>query len=159
MARLPSGWAHRDLKPENVCLCNDTVRDASTSRVQRDASTDALFGGRGGGERGSDPPPLHTLRVKIIDFGTAARCEAGTCVLRGLCGTPAYVAPEVALWSPDVPPDTPHARAGRLPAEYGLAADVWSLGVTLYVMLSGECPWNQELEPAQMLRQVAREVG
>ena len=95
--------------------------------------------------------------MKIIDFGTAARCEADTRVLRGLCGTPAYVAPEVALWSPDVPA-APHARAGALPAEYGLAADMWSLGVTLYVMLSGECPWNQELEPAQMLRQVAREV-
>eukprot|EP00964_Phaeocystis_antarctica_P109995 scaffold74378_cov71-Phaeocystis_antarctica.AAC.7 len=143
------GWAHRDLKPENICLCNDTTRDAST---------DALFGGNGGGGGdGNDPPPLHTLRVKLIDFGTAARCEAGTPVLRGLCGTPAYVAPEVALWSPEMPPDTPHARAGKLPAEYGLPADIWSLGVTLYVMLSGECPWNQELEPAQMLRQVARE--
>jgi len=142
------GWAHRDLKPENICLCNDTTRDAST---------DALFGGNGDGDDGNDPPPLHTLRVKLIDFGTAARCEASTPVLRGLCGTPAYVAPEVALWSPDMPPDTPHARAGKLPADYGLPADIWSLGVTLYVMLSGECPWNQELEPAQMLRQVARE--
>ena len=73
VAHLPSGWAHRDLKPENVCLCND---------ARRDASTDALFGGRGGGGHGSEKPPLHTLRVKIIDFGTAARCEAGTRVLQ-----------------------------------------------------------------------------
>eukprot|EP00908_Phaeocystis_cordata_P007120 Transcript_17769.p1 GENE.Transcript_17769~~Transcript_17769.p1 ORF type:complete len:456 (-),score=208.71 Transcript_17769:558-1925(-) len=131
------GWAHRDLKPENICM-------APPRRNRDEERRDAAARGEGA------DAPLRTLRVKIIDFGTAAPCEPRQSTLHGLCGTPAYVAPEVAAWAPD--------QCGpKMPPPYGLPADIWSLGVTLYVMLSGECPWNQEVETAEMLRQISRE--
>ena len=142
------GWAHRDLKPENICM----------APAPRSASTDALFGGGDAAERvgsaragsangGGGPQSLRTLQVKVIDFGTAKQCQLGSNTLHGLCGTPAYVAPEVAAWAPEI-------QQGR---PYGLPADIWSLGVTLFVMLSGECPWNQDQDTVDMLRQIMRE--
>ena len=143
------GWAHRDLKPENICM----------APAPRSASTDALFGGGGGAERAASSrasssaagqgssQSLRTLKVKVIDFGTAKQCQRSTNTLHGLCGTPAYVAPEVAAWAPEI-------QQGR---PYGLPADIWSLGVTLFVMLSGECPWNQDQDTVDMLRQIMRE--
>ena len=42
--------------------------------------------------------PEEELRIKLIDLGTAIRCPPGEQRLEGLCGTPVYVAPEVAAW-------------------------------------------------------------
>ena len=95
------GWAHRDIKPENICLCESAGGGASArgAREGEGVSASPLHQ--------SASPPLHTLRVKLIDFGTAARCDPGENVLRGLCGTPAYVAPEVGVWiQPQLPPLT-----------------------------------------------------
>jgi serine/threonine-protein kinase len=61
-------------------------------------------------------------RVVITDFGiAAARASAGS----GIAGTPAYMAPEQA--------------AGEPPSA---AADVYSVGVVLYEMLTGVPPWR-----------------
>lgn len=57
-------------------------------------------------------------RVRLCDFGIATYALPGT-ELTELVGSAPYVAPEVVLRS------------------YSLSADVWSLGVVLYVMLSG----------------------
>uniref|UniRef100_A0A0D9VME9 Protein kinase domain-containing protein n=1 Tax=Leersia perrieri TaxID=77586 RepID=A0A0D9VME9_9ORYZ len=61
--------------------------------------------------------------LKLGDFGSAAWFGDGV-AMRGLVGTPYYVAPEVV--------------AGR---DYGEKVDVWSAGVVLYVMLSGTLPF------------------
>ena len=63
--------------------------------------------------------------IKIIDFGFSRFAESGTlCVTP--CGTPAYAAPEILLG-----------------IQYdGLQADMWSLGVMLYGLITGSLPWK-----------------
>jgi serine/threonine protein kinase len=63
--------------------------------------------------------------LKIADFGLAATLEGADSERMTMCGTPNYLAPEVA--------------AGR---RYGLSADVWSLGVALFTMLTGHPPFQ-----------------
>lgn len=83
------------------------------------------------GSRGEDPS------LKIIDFGFAnevAGQSMESLVTR--CGTPAYVAPEIL--------------AGR---PYGATADMWSVGVILYMLLCGYPPF-QHKNQAIMFRQI-----
>ncbi|XP_072970664.1 phosphoenolpyruvate carboxylase kinase 1-like [Typha angustifolia] len=67
-------------------------------------------------------------RLRLSDFGSAEWFgEDGGEEMRGLVGTPYYVAPEVV--------------AGK---HYGEKVDVWSAGVILYMMLSGMAPFYGE---------------
>jgi len=61
-------------------------------------------------------------RIKIIDFGMSKRLPR-TKKLNALCGTPYYTAPEI------------------LQRKYNHAADMWSLGVVLFVMIFGYPPF------------------
>ena len=70
--------------------------------------------------------------VKITDFGLAKQLT-GDGLAKTFCGTPQYFAPEVFLRQ--------HTVAGQ--GRYtGPAADCWSLGVVLYVLLSGLPPFD-----------------
>ncbi|KAG0486332.1 hypothetical protein HPP92_008427 [Vanilla planifolia] len=62
-------------------------------------------------------------RLLLADFGSA-ECFGDGRAMRGIVGTPYYVAPEVL--------------AGR---DYGEKVDVWSAGVVLYIMLGGIPPF------------------
>lgn len=90
-----------------------------------------------------DPAGEAPPRVRLADFGSAAWLGAGDGAARGtaegLVGTPHYVAPEVV--------------AG---GEYGAKADVWSVGVVMYALLSGGAlPFGGET-PAEVLASVMR---
>jgi len=81
--------------------------------------------------------------VKLIDFGYAGLWSAEK-PLTGLCGTPDYVAPEVLTWYEEDVDGTP----------YGKSSDLWSLGVLLYVILSGCSPFSAD-EEDEILKLVA----
>eukprot|EP00759_Apiculatamorpha_spiralis_P046331 PhF_6_TR42779/c1_g1_i1/m.64720 len=73
--------------------------------------------------------------LKVSDFGLSniqEVSEAGevteTKRLKSVCGTPNYVAPEVL----------------RRDGYNGFKSDVWSCGVVLYVMLTGQLPFHAE---------------
>eukprot|EP00186_Timspurckia_oligopyrenoides_P001532 CAMPEP_0182445120 /NCGR_PEP_ID=MMETSP1172-20130603/3357_1 /TAXON_ID=708627 /ORGANISM="Timspurckia oligopyrenoides, Strain CCMP3278" /LENGTH=1113 /DNA_ID=CAMNT_0024640829 /DNA_START=201 /DNA_END=3542 /DNA_ORIENTATION=+ len=66
--------------------------------------------------------------LKLVDFGVAFYSEEPDAVTKTITGTPHYIAPEVLLCS-----------------EYiGAEADVWSIGVLTYILLSGEPPFDHE---------------
>ncbi|KAI0055829.1 kinase-like protein [Artomyces pyxidatus] len=67
--------------------------------------------------------PLH---IKVADYGLASFLRPGY-TLQGSCGTPGYIAPEVRFGTKG----------------YDSKADCWSLGVTLFEMLSGSLPGIQ----------------
>ncbi|XP_019440196.1 PREDICTED: CBL-interacting serine/threonine-protein kinase 24 isoform X1 [Lupinus angustifolius] len=65
--------------------------------------------------------------LKISDFGLSALTKKGVDLLHTTCGTPNYVAPEVL------------SNLGY----DGAAADVWSCGVILYVLMAGYLPFQE----------------
>jgi calcium/calmodulin-dependent protein kinase I len=63
--------------------------------------------------------------IKLIDFGLAGSIKDG--LLKTPCGTPNYVAPEILRRQ-----------------KYGVQADMWSIGVILYIILCGFPPFYDE---------------
>lgn len=74
-------------------------------------------------------------RIKLTDFGFS-RVVGEADMMKTLCGTPMYVAPEVLALSMGVRDPSFEPAHG-----YGKAVDMWSLGVILYILLCGEPPW------------------
>ncbi|XP_012436991.1 serine/threonine-protein kinase SRK2I [Gossypium raimondii] len=78
-------------------------------------------------------------RLKICDFGYSKSSVLHS-QPKSTVGTPAYIAPEVLLRK-----------------EYdGKIADVWSCGVTLYVMLVGAYPFEDPDEPRDFRKTIQR---
>ncbi|XP_076781474.1 death-associated protein kinase 2 isoform X2 [Arvicanthis niloticus] len=67
-----------------------------------------------------DTPIPH---IKLIDFGLAHEIEDGV-EFKNIFGTPEFVAPEIVNYEP-----------------LGLEADMWSIGVITYILLSGASPF------------------
>jgi serine/threonine-protein kinase len=103
------GLVHRDLKPSNIMLCK--------LALQYDF-------------------------VKVLDFGLAkfvGPAEATQLTMEGVtAGTPAYMAPEIALGHADV-----DARA-----------DIYALGCIAYFMLTGSLVFPDESPMSMALKQV-----
>lgn len=73
--------------------------------------------------------------VKLTDFGIAhTGCETNPA--HDMVGTPLYVAPEVLLRKP-----------------YGCAADMWSLGVIVHILLTGYPPFDDD-DLVQLIKKV-----
>lgn len=62
--------------------------------------------------------------IKIIDFGLAKHYDGKQGGSDSIVGTPYYVAPEV------------------LGGKYGIECDCWSIGIIMYIILSGFLPFS-----------------
>uniref|UniRef100_A0A182S8J7 Protein kinase domain-containing protein n=1 Tax=Anopheles maculatus TaxID=74869 RepID=A0A182S8J7_9DIPT len=67
--------------------------------------------------------------LKVSDFGLSKFVRKNS-VMRTICGTPLYVAPEVLQ------------TGGR--GSYTRKVDIWSMGVVLFTMLSGTLPFSDD---------------
>jgi len=78
-----------------------------------------------------------TMHLKVTDFGLAKSGASNSKYCRTFCGTPHYFAPEVITSCP---------KDGESPKEvgYGKPADMWSLGVILYILLCGMPPFEED---------------
>lgn len=79
--------------------------------------------------------------AKVSDFGLSKLVDAET-MMKTFCGTPMYVAPEIL------------STVGR--GSYTNQVDVWSLGVILYVCLSGSVPFNCHNKHMSLQDQIKR---
>ncbi|XP_062943813.1 serine/threonine-protein kinase Chk2 [Cynocephalus volans] len=77
--------------------------------------------------------------IKITDFGQS-KILGETSLMRTLCGTPTYLAPEVLL------------SIGT--AGYNRAVDCWSLGVILFICLSGYPPFSEHKTQVSLKDQI-----
>jgi serine/threonine protein kinase len=145
------GVIHRDVKPSNLMIVmpkatvdvaasaglQPTERGDATVRKSRRIRTPASVGSH---PSKSGPParagrgwtavkPRVELTVRIMDFGLALRDEGElTVTLDGqVLGTPAYMSPEQA-----------RGEGHRVSRQ----SDVYSLGVVLYQLLTGELPFH-----------------
>mmetsp|Transcript_1949 Transcript_1949/g.3411 ORF Transcript_1949/g.3411 Transcript_1949/m.3411 type:complete len:375 (-) Transcript_1949:269-1393(-) len=73
--------------------------------------------------------------VKIADFGLAKMMKPEEATLRTMCGSPQYVAPEIL-------------QVGTTVEEYTPAVDMWSVGVILFILLSGYSPFDDDNDAA-----------
>lgn len=143
------GVIHRDLTPGNILLEDAVEAPGQSAVAMAERGGEAVKSANA--RLGSSARRLSALpSVKVIDFGIAKIADA---VMPGLMqgfargvttdtlarpmGTPAYMSPE-------------QARADR---GISVRADVYSLGVVLFELLSGTVPFHHE-DPVESINRV-----
>merc|ERR550525_1627257 len=72
-----------------------------------------------------DTNDVRTRRtIKLIDFDTCVEWTPASRKSNRFVGTPGYIAPEALL------------------GEINPQSDLWSIGVILYILMTGETPWS-----------------
>ncbi|SCV70766.1 BQ2448_3528 [Microbotryum intermedium] len=113
----PQGMSVKETREIALMVCEAVAYLHSQGVAHRDLKPENLLMSKG-------VMPV----CKVTDFGLAKMVNEGT-MLRTMCGTPTYLAPEVVL--------------GNDPGSgYGSAVDAWSIGVILYSCLTCQTPFD-----------------
>ena len=86
-----------------------------------------------------------TGHVKLMDLGIARVTSANSYTSTGFVGTPLYASPEQIMRDKMLVQATP-------------ASDIYSLGMTLYVLLNGEHPFDADTEAQILVNQVTKKL-
>eukprot|EP00117_Sycon_ciliatum_P036294 scpid44254/ scgid27342/ Serine/threonine-protein kinase SBK1; SH3-binding kinase 1 len=125
------GLVHRDVKPENIVLC----KTVSTTACPNSVPT----GIAGSGTAGSPAVGKEVVVAKLIDFGLTRRIGSRLTRLRGSLP---YTAPEMCAAGRHHNEDADESEGYMISSEL----DIWSLGITLFCMLTGTFPWRRASE-------------
>jgi eukaryotic-like serine/threonine-protein kinase len=85
------------------------------------------------------------LRTRVADFGVSTRYAGATSAASEMAGTPAYMAPEVAMWE------------GQLGAPSPLS-DIYSLGCVAFELLVGRRPFQAQGEYSWIVQHATQPV-
>jgi hypothetical protein len=151
------GIVHRDLKPENLLM----VSSDPSSEVGSRAAGVARGGWRRSVERGDGPPLMgsigacvcaffHDAQIKLADFGLAHMHPIAQDNMLTVCGCVPRT--REGRWqecdAPPPPPPPPRTWAYSAPEvkllrkPYSHMVDCWSLGIIVYILLSGFHPFD-----------------
>ncbi|OMJ08460.1 Serine/threonine protein kinase KIN1 [Smittium culicis] len=128
---------HRDLKLENLLIdyTTEAKTEVESSKMFKNKTEAPELGSNGNGDDKNateceNMSPIHIGNVKLIDFGLA-NFYSKKGIMETFCGSLPYTAPEI------------------LRGEYynGPEIDIWSLGVLLYVMVTGKFPFSDPSIP------------
>lgn len=89
---------------------------------------------------------------KLSDFGTAAPCSSFRERRLTYCGTPDYMAPEVAIRSGVL---SRHAYGNY---GYDEKCDVWSIGILAYELCSGRTPFQNISDQSTLVNNICNVI-